>query len=114
MKRPILIGALIVLSATPILAHAQEPCSKPAVPVDYGTQVIDVDPCQGFLQSIVVEERTLKIKDFDGTSTQQQVKLATVVENGDSYELLREDVEDRAGVFADADLGDVYVLGEAQ
>jgi hypothetical protein len=113
MKRPLLIGALLLLGTTPILAHAQAPCAKPAVSVDYGTQVIDVDPCQGFLQAVVVEERTLKVKTFDGTTNQQQVTLATIVANGDTYEVLREDVEDRAGAFAAASLGDVYVLSKA-
>lgn len=113
----LLLGGLIVaaLAASGNAIAAQDDCPEEQICVDLSeTQVVEIDPSLGFLQSIVIEERELTITDFDGTTTEQQVKLATFVENGDTYKLEREDIEPQDGIFANAQLGDVFVLRKAQ
>jgi hypothetical protein len=114
-KHLVLIGAaLLALTALPVVAQDTTDCAKGFVCVDYGNSVVEIDPSQGFLQSVVVQERTLTIKDFDGTKTEQQVMVATFVSDGDSYRLDREDIEPQIGIFKDAQLGDVYVQTKAK
>jgi hypothetical protein len=115
MKRFLLIGAaLLALTALPVVAQDTTDCAADHVCVDYANQTLEIDPADGFLQSIVVEERTLTIKDFDGTHTEQQVKVATFVQDGTTYRLDREDVVAQAGILKDAQLGDSFSLIETK
>lgn len=111
--RRLVVAALIALSV-PVLASAQDDCPESYVCVDYSTAVIEIDPSLGFLQSFVVEERGLTIKALDGTMTEQQVKVATFIQDGDTYRLEREDIVPQSGIFSKARLGDVYTLQEAE
>lgn len=109
-----LVGAVLVSGLVVSgIASAQDDCPKERSCVSYGSQVIEFDPADGFLQSVIVEERSLTITDFDGTRTEPQVKVATFAEDGDSFSLVREDIEPQAGIFADAQLGDAYTLQKA-
>lgn len=107
MKCLMLIGA-VLLALMGLPATAQDDCTDGFVCVDYGSQVVEIDPSLGFLQSLVVEERTLTITDFDGTRTEPQVKLATFIQDDDTYRLEREDVVPQDGPYEDARLSDVY------
>lgn len=114
-RRAFVLGAVFALALLPNAARTQDDCTEGHVCVDYGaSSTVEIDPSLGFLQSIVVEERKLTITDFDGTTTQLQVKVATFVADGDAYQLAREDIVPQDGSFADAALNDVFILSKAQ
>lgn len=75
---------------------------------------IAIDPKQGHYQEIVVETRHTEVEDFDGAHTADAILLAPYTADGDSYVQGTVIPEDRAGIYADADLRDVYVLHEAK
>jgi hypothetical protein len=94
---------------------AQDDCPPQHVCVDYGkNDTFAIDPAQGFYQAIVVAERDLTIRDFDGERTNRKVTLAGFVADGDTFTLEGEHTVDRSGQFANAELGDVFVLAEAE
>lgn len=88
-------------------------CPKNTVCVEYAGSIVEIDPTLGFYQSIVVEERTVTIRTLNDTTIQRWVKVASFASDGDAYVLAREDTVERTGVFANADLGDVFILQEA-
>jgi hypothetical protein len=117
MKRTIVIALLVAL-LIPVPAIAQAPatnCPAAHVCVEYAGSVIEIDPAQGFLQQIVVEEHTTTIRVFDGERTlESAVKVATFQALKDSYAVVDERLVVREGIYAKADLGDVYVMGEVE
>jgi hypothetical protein len=117
MKRHLLTLALFAALSLPAVAFAQPVADCPAahVCVEYAGSVIEISPAQGFLQQIVVEEHTTTIKDFNGERTLEfMVKVASFQALGDSYEVVDERLVEREGIYAGADLGDVYVMGEVE
>ncbi len=104
-----LLALAVAFAALPALA--QDDCA-PNVCVDYQGNTLEITPSDGYLQAVVVEERTLTIKGFDGTSTEQQVKVAIFVQDGSTYRLAREDVVPQAGNMRNAVLGDTFILSE--
>jgi hypothetical protein len=108
--------ALAIAGGAAVAAQDQaEECPAQHVCVDYGkNDTFAIDPAQGFYQAIVVAERDLTIRDFDGTRTTRKVTLAGFVADGDTFTLEGEHTVERAGQFANAELGDVFVLAEVE
>lgn len=110
-------AALVLLFAvsTTVAVGAQEAaCPQEYVCVAYKNDTIAIDPAQGFYQAVVVAERDITIRDFDGEQVSRKVTLAGFAADGDTFTLEGERTVDRAGPFAEASLGDVYVLVEAE
>jgi hypothetical protein len=111
---------LFTIPANTIIAA--QACPEDASCVVYqnadGTKdTLQLDPTEGVYQEIVVEVRTQTIVTLSGTSNGPiTVKLAGFLEkNGDSegvYELVKEHVEPKDGIYKDAELGDSYGLTE--
>lgn len=112
MNRLLLVGAIALL---PTVALAQGHCPDAYVCVDYEGQVIEVDPSGGHYQEIVVEERSITVKTLDGLiNSNEKVTLLPLISNGDSYTKGDLIVEAKTGIYAEAELGDVFILGEDQ
>jgi hypothetical protein len=112
MKHPLLIGAaLLALTALPVVAQGDCPAGYACVA--YHGHVIEIDPADGFLQQLVTEERTLSITDFNGTNSGDSVTITTFLQDGDTYKVIDERTVAKAGVYADAVFGDVYLATKA-
>lgn len=102
------LAATLIFSGT---AEGQDlSCPAQHVCVDYGNTAIAIDPKQGPVQALVTKEQTVITKTFDGSTESRKANLAIYISNGDSYDLAEEKLVDQDGLFADAALGDVYVL----
>jgi hypothetical protein len=72
-----------------------------------------LDPDEGVYQEIVVEEQTITTLTLSGPAPDRiRVTLAGYLENGDAYDLVKEHTELRAGIYADANLGESFGLTE--
>lgn len=106
-------GMALGLRFRPAAAQA-DVCPPGRVCVDYKDEfTLEIDPMQGYLQSVCVAVIVITNTTYLGTSTLQQVKMADFVSTGSSYTLREERIEPREGALAHADLGDIFVLTEA-
>jgi hypothetical protein len=122
LLRGMVLG-LLLCSIPAIAASAQStPASCPAALVCLTYTGVDgketdfaIDPDEGIYQELVVEEQTTTVKTLAGNTLSgvQTVKLASYYGgNGDTYELIKERVVPRDGIYADANVGDSYGLTE--
>lgn len=105
--------AVLLMGAGGVMAQEGD-CPAAHVCVAYKADTIAIDPAQGPIQALIVEERTTTIRDFDGERSNAKVKLAAFVIDGETYTLAHELTVERSGIFAGAELGSVYVLAEAE
>jgi hypothetical protein len=119
MMRLILVAALFVSTGFAVAgAQAQDPedldaeCPDSHVCVTHGEDVVAIDPGQGHLQQIITKEQEVIVRTFDSESVTIKVQATTYLKNGDTYDRMDERMVDRSGIYAEADLGDVYVMGE--
>src|SRR5690242_4377540 len=113
MKRLLVIGFLFPFLAGLSLTQAQEvPCPATLVCLDYHGTSLQIDPKDGPLQYLVVETTVATTTTFDGQTTSQTIKLQEFVQDGDAYDEGDVRTFERAGVFANADLGDTFGLSE--
>lgn len=118
---PLALGATLALSgalvqAVPILetARAQDDaCPQGRACVVYEGTTLEIDPADGPIQFLVVQTTVTTITDFDGQTTTEMIQLAEFASDGDRFVLVKAFDERKEGVFAAADLGDTYVLREA-
>jgi hypothetical protein len=119
----------IVVGAQAVVAVAQdEPdpeigdaCIADHVCVEVLGQLLAVDPLQGHYQEVVVEvrleDRTITIQDLEGERTEERdserILLIPLTAKGETYLVGDPIPEERKGIYADADLRDVYVMTEA-
>lgn len=96
------------------VATAQDACPVAHVCVDYEDNTIAIDPAQGPVQAVVVQERSVTLTDFTGSSERHQATLAVYIASGDAYELAKEVTVEQSGKFANAELGDIFDLTEAE
>ena len=80
--------------------------------VGYQGYVIEVDPALGPFQAIVVEDRTTTIRDLDGESIERTVMVIGLAQEEGKYTIHHAWTVDRSGPFAQADVGDVFILSE--
>jgi hypothetical protein len=112
MKHPLLLGAaFLALTALPVVAQGD--CPTGYACIAYHGHVIEIDPADGFLQQLVTEERTLSITDFNGTNSGDSVTITTFLQDGDTYKVVDERTVAKAGVYAGAAFGDVYLEKKA-
>lgn len=107
-----LCAVIIALSVPPTLAQ-ETACIAEHVCVTYGQDTFAIDPVDGHYIEIVVEVRTIDIETLDGERTEGKVVLIPLTANGDTYDVGEPITENREGIYADADLRDVYVMTEA-
>jgi len=96
------------------VATAQDACPVDFVCVEYEDNIIAIDPAAGPVQAVVVQERSVTLIDFSGSSERNQATLAVYISDGDTYALADEVMVNREGRFADAELGTFYDLAEAE
>lgn len=114
-RLPLILALVALMALTGVVARAQDDdCPADHACVTYKNDTIAIDPEMGFFQAIVVEERDVTVRDFDGERTTRKVTFAGFAANGDTFAVQGEHTVARDGLFVEADLGDVFVLVEAQ
>lgn len=118
--RRVLSGATVVavLLGSGVATAAQDaaPCPAKHACLEYEGQVIEVDVALGPYQILIIEDqRTVTESLFsEDKVTERAITGLGLAETGDdSFEVDRLYHEPREGIFADADLGDVYVIGKS-
>lgn len=118
MKRilAIVIGCwLAALTYAFGIAQAQDvACPVAHVCVDYEGNTIVLDPADGPVQAVTVQERVVTLTGFEGATERHSATLAVYIANGDSYVFADEVIVDVEGAFAGAELETFYKLTESQ
>ena len=82
--------------------------------VDYDGVIIAIDPISGPYQVIIVEEQEVRAETLTGPEVRRYVVGAGFLRGADGhYAFDQLFTKEQVGVFADARLEDVYVLGKS-
>lgn len=113
MRRFVVFLMLLSLLMTQAAAAQDDACPVGHQCVEYGEDIVAIDPTMGPYQVVIVEERITTIRTFSGEDTEHAIMAAVFVQNGETFIFDRDFIEEREGIFATADLGDVFILREA-
>jgi hypothetical protein len=107
MKTLGLLALLISLALTPALA--QEDCADPPEEIDYEEVTMEISPCDGPVQQLVIQKTTVEGLTFEPTAT---VRVITLIKHDDTYEIYPTVFsEEQAGIYAETEVGDTLILG---
>lgn len=93
--------------------QTNEVCPVLHVCVEYDDTAIAIDPLQGPVQAVVVQEETITTTTFSGTEVTSRATLAVWIASGDTFSYVDDLQVEQVGAFAGAELGDVYQLAKA-
>jgi hypothetical protein len=110
-RRALMTGMIAAGLIRPGSVAAQDECPAGFVCVPYDGVTIAIDPADGPYQVIVVEEQSITATTLSGTEQRSKIVGAGFLLKGETYVFDQLFEKERTGVFADAELEDVYVLG---